>query len=102
MSTPTAEQIQELVEAARQYTAANDRYHTACMRLAVERGKEHVPAEEWDENTRALSRAACAAENALQNVCARLFPETGAERAAAWNALYAFRYPEFAKPEGSL
>jgi hypothetical protein len=72
----------ELLDAAREYAIAEDRYHAACHRLAIERGKENVPSEEWDDTVRAACSAVNAAQWKLTGLCSRLFPQT--EREAAW------------------
>jgi hypothetical protein len=84
MSAPTAEQVQELLDGARAYAEAEDRYHAQCMRLDVERDVENVKGEDWDEATNIACKTVNDAAAKLHAICERLFPETKAERDAAW------------------
>lgn len=72
----------ELLDAAREYSIANERYHVACLRIAMARNKENVPSEEWDEATRAACTAANAAQAKLTDLCSQVFPQP--ERAEVW------------------
>ncbi|HEY2848324.1 MAG TPA: hypothetical protein VGI97_00475 [Gemmatimonadaceae bacterium] len=72
----------ELLDAAREYSIANERYHVACLRIAMARNKENVPSEEWDEATRAACTAANNAQSKLTDLCSRLFPQP--MRAEVW------------------
>jgi hypothetical protein len=83
--------IEELMEAARAYAIATDRYGAACLRLAIARGQENVPAEEWDAATMAACRASNAAQTKLTDLCSRLFPQS--ERAEVWKEYYEHFWP---------
>jgi uncharacterized membrane protein len=79
----------ELLEAAREYAVANERYHTACLRLAIARGIQNVPANEWDDATAAACSASNAAQSKLTDLCVEMFPQPG--RGEAWKE-YSMRF----------
>jgi hypothetical protein len=82
--------IHELLEAARVYSVAYDRYHAACTRLAIARNNTDVPAAEWDEPTSEACRALHAARDKMQTLAEQMFPQD--EQAKAWKDYMAHFY----------